>query len=204
MFPILPAGSPEVADTRLPAFVVAHDGLYLRKQSLLGLSQTKVDGVDHLPAESRNSSSTRCPRSPRILMARVVGFFRSVYREASDRRRACPPWRAYGLRSLRAGPEGEPGFGEPHARRGRAASWAAESSGRSTATGPSVPGRVRSTKTTRRSSMVSTSSSATSTEGVPPTRRPLPSMGIGSRSGRASSSNDHGGSSSRRRTGCGG
>ncbi len=49
----------------LPAFVVAHDGLYLRKQSLLGLSQTKVDGVEHLPAESRNSSSTRCRRSPR-------------------------------------------------------------------------------------------------------------------------------------------
>ena len=43
MFPILPAGSPAAADTDLPAFLVAHDGLYLRKRSLLGVSQTKVD-----------------------------------------------------------------------------------------------------------------------------------------------------------------
>jgi hypothetical protein len=51
MFPILPAGSTGLATTSLPAFVVAHDGLYLRKQSLLGLSQTKVDGIEHLPVE---------------------------------------------------------------------------------------------------------------------------------------------------------
>ena len=50
MFPILPAGSPAAADTDLPAFLVAHDGLYLRKRSLLGVSQTKVDGAEHLPA----------------------------------------------------------------------------------------------------------------------------------------------------------
>ena len=79
MFPILRAGSPEVIDTRLPAFVVAHDGLYLRKQSLLGLSQTKVDGVDHLPAE-KEFVEYALPKVPADLMARVVGFFRSIYR----------------------------------------------------------------------------------------------------------------------------
>ena len=51
-------------DGVLPAFVVARDGLYLRKRSLLGLSQTKVGRVAHLP-EGRSSSTTRCRRSPR-------------------------------------------------------------------------------------------------------------------------------------------
>ena len=64
MFPILAAGSPAVDRHALPAFVVAHDGLYLRKRSLLGLSQTKVERVAHLPA-GRSSSSTGCRRSPR-------------------------------------------------------------------------------------------------------------------------------------------
>jgi proteasome lid subunit RPN8/RPN11 len=79
MFPILPAGSPAVATTSLPAFVVAHDGLYLRKQSLLGLSQTKVDGIEHLPVE-KEFVEYALPKVPADLMARIVGFFRSVYR----------------------------------------------------------------------------------------------------------------------------
>jgi len=37
MFPILEAG-PGLEGAALPAFVVARDGLYLRKRSLLGVS----------------------------------------------------------------------------------------------------------------------------------------------------------------------
>jgi len=48
MFPILEAG-PSLEGATLPAFVVARDGLYLRKRSLLGLSQTKVGRIAHLP-----------------------------------------------------------------------------------------------------------------------------------------------------------
>lgn len=96
MFPILPAGSPEVTDTRLPAFVVAHDGLYLRKQSLLGLSQTKVDGVDHLPAE-KEFVEYALPKVPADLMARVVGFFRSVYRERRTEALVLLTWKAEGF-----------------------------------------------------------------------------------------------------------
>jgi len=48
MFPILEAG-PSLDEATLPAFVVARDGLYLRKRSLLGLSQTKVGRIAHLP-----------------------------------------------------------------------------------------------------------------------------------------------------------
>ena len=79
MFPILPAGSPAAADTSLPAFLVAHDGLYLRKRSLLGVSQTKVDGAEHLPAE-KEYLEYALPKVPTDLMARVVGFFRAIYR----------------------------------------------------------------------------------------------------------------------------
>jgi proteasome lid subunit RPN8/RPN11 len=79
MFPILSAGTAEVSGSPLPAFLVARDGLYLRKRSLLGLSQTKVEGVTHLPAESEYLDYA-LPRIPSDLMARVVGFFRTVYR----------------------------------------------------------------------------------------------------------------------------
>ena len=78
MFPILEAGAP-LDDAPLPAFVVARDGLYLRKHSLLGLSQTKVDRVAHLPTE-REFVDYALPKVPADLMARVVGFFRAVYR----------------------------------------------------------------------------------------------------------------------------
>lgn len=78
MFPILAAGSSDQEAT-LPAFVVARDGLYLRKRSLLGLSQTKVDRVDHLPVEEEYIEYA-LPKLPQDLMARVVGFFRAVYR----------------------------------------------------------------------------------------------------------------------------
>ena len=78
MFPIVEAGSPALEGTALPAFVVARDGLYLRKQSLLGLSQTKVERVAHLPA-GKPFLDYRLPKLPAELMGRVVGFFRAVY-----------------------------------------------------------------------------------------------------------------------------
>jgi hypothetical protein len=78
MFPILEAG-PSLETASLPAFVVARDGLYLRKRSLLGLSQTKVGRVAHLP-EGREFVDYALPKVPQDLMARAVGFFRAVYR----------------------------------------------------------------------------------------------------------------------------
>jgi hypothetical protein len=78
MFPILEAG-PSLERASLPAFVVARDGLYLRKRSLLGLSQTKVARVAHLPAE-QEFLDYALPKVSADLMARVVGFFRAVYR----------------------------------------------------------------------------------------------------------------------------
>jgi PRTRC genetic system protein A len=78
MFPILVAGAAANGAT-LPAFVVARDGVYLRKQTLLGESQTKVERVAHLPA-AEEYVEYALPKVPADLMARVVGFFRAVYR----------------------------------------------------------------------------------------------------------------------------
>jgi hypothetical protein len=78
MFPILVSGA--VADgATLPAFVVARDGVYLRKQTLLGESQTMVERVAHLPVEDEYLEYA-LPKVPAGLMGRVVGFFRAVYR----------------------------------------------------------------------------------------------------------------------------
>jgi hypothetical protein len=78
MFPIVEAG-PSLETASLPAFVVARDGLYLRKRSLLGLSQTKVGRVAHLP-DGKEFVDYALPKVPSDLMARAVGFFRAVYR----------------------------------------------------------------------------------------------------------------------------
>ncbi len=78
MFPIIEAG-PSLDQASLPAFVVARDGLYLRKRSLLGLSQTKVGRIAHLP-EGKEFVDYALPKVPADLMARAVGFFRAVYR----------------------------------------------------------------------------------------------------------------------------
>ena len=76
MFPILEAG-PTLEGASLPAFVVARDGLYLRKRSLLGLSQTKVGRIAHLP-EGTEFLDYALPKVPSDLMARAVGFYRDV------------------------------------------------------------------------------------------------------------------------------
>ena len=78
MFPILDATA-ITEGTALPAFVVASNGLYLRKRSLLGVSQTRVGRIAGLPAGSEFVDYA-LPRVPADLMARVVGFFRAVYR----------------------------------------------------------------------------------------------------------------------------
>ncbi len=49
---------------RLPAFLVARDGVYLRKRTLLGESQTKVDRLAHLPT-AEEYVEYALPRSPR-------------------------------------------------------------------------------------------------------------------------------------------
>ncbi len=79
MFAIVEAGA-NVDGRPLPAFVVARDGLYLRKRSLLGVSQTRVERVAHLPP-AREYVDYALPKVPADHMARVVGFFRAVYRE---------------------------------------------------------------------------------------------------------------------------
>jgi PRTRC genetic system protein A len=78
MFPILVAGSPADGAT-LPAFLVARDGVYLRKRTLLGESQTKVGRVAHLP-DAEEYVEYALPQIPADLMGRVVGFFRAIYR----------------------------------------------------------------------------------------------------------------------------
>jgi hypothetical protein len=78
MFPIISAG-PALEGADLPAFVVAGDGLYLRKRSLLGVSQTKVGRIAQLP-DGREFVDYTLPRVPADVMARAVGFFRAVYR----------------------------------------------------------------------------------------------------------------------------
>ena len=74
-----PRGRLPAAGTSLPAFVVARDGLYLRKRSLLGVSQTKVER-SRPPAGGPEFVDYALPKVPADLMARVVGFFRAVYR----------------------------------------------------------------------------------------------------------------------------
>lgn len=78
MFPIL-AADQAAEGLSLPAFLVARDGVYLRKRTLLGESQTKVERLAHLPG-AEEYVEYALPKIPADLMGRVVGFFRLVYR----------------------------------------------------------------------------------------------------------------------------
>jgi len=71
MFPIMRAG-PAIESASLPAFVVARDGLYLRKRSLLGLSQTKVRRVAHLPDGHARSSPAPTHREGSRVSSRLA------------------------------------------------------------------------------------------------------------------------------------
>ena len=77
-FPVIEAG-PAIDGAALPAFVVAREGVYLRKRTLLGTSQTRAERVAHLPA-GRESLDYALPPVPADVVGRAVGFFRAVYR----------------------------------------------------------------------------------------------------------------------------
>jgi len=158
MFPIVEAGSPALEGTALPAFVVARDGLYLRKQSLLGLSR---------------------PRSSESLISRLASHFSTTGFQSSQR----SSWARSSDSSGRSTTASKPrpsccSCGRtiasicwcPRNRRHRSRSGTSSItracrpgpawSARSTRTAPSRRLRVRPTKTTRRTSTDSTSSSA--------------------------------------------
>ncbi len=98
LFPIVAADESAVEEVALPAFVVARDGLYLRKRSLLGLSQVQVDEVAHLPA-AREYLEYALPKVPASLMAEVVGFFRAIWSRQKSEALALLTWdgSAFGL-----------------------------------------------------------------------------------------------------------
>jgi hypothetical protein len=98
LFPIIAADESAVENCSLPAFVVARDGLYLRKRSLLGLSQVQVEGVAHLPA-AREYLEYALPKVPASLMAEVVGFFDAIWSRQRSEALALLTWdgSAFGL-----------------------------------------------------------------------------------------------------------
>ena len=94
-FPIVAADVP-LEDVALPAFVVAGDGLYLRKRSLLGLSQTKVERIAHLPAGSEFLEHA-LPKLPSELLGRTLGFFKAIFRERRSEAIVLLTWGAAGF-----------------------------------------------------------------------------------------------------------
>ncbi|MEP6468193.1 MAG: hypothetical protein ABJC24_00320 [Chloroflexota bacterium] len=98
LFPIIAADESAAEEVSLPAFLVARDGLYLRKRSLLGLSQVQVDEVAHLPA-AREYLEYALPKVPASLMAEVVGFFRAIWSRQRSEALALLTWdgSAFGL-----------------------------------------------------------------------------------------------------------
>ncbi len=184
MFPIVEAGSPALEGTSLPAFVVARDGLYLRKRSLLGLSQTKVDRVAHLP-RGKAISRLPAPEAPSgARWARSSGSSERFMSASKPRRSSCS-----------CGGTITSSCWCPRNRRRRSRSGTSsiaracrpgpDSSARSTRTAPSRRLRVRPTKTTRRTSTDSTSSSAISSGDGHRSRRRSSSTAIASASARA-------------------
>lgn len=77
MFPVVPAG---IEPESLPAFIVGSNGIFLRKQSALGVSQAKVDNIAHLP-KVEPTIEYDLPRIPAAVSARIAGFLRDVYRK---------------------------------------------------------------------------------------------------------------------------
>lgn len=75
MFPVVPAGGRKPRS--LPAFIVAGNGIFLRKESALGITQTRVDSVAHLP-HLAPSLEYRLPPIPKKLSAQIAGFLLKV------------------------------------------------------------------------------------------------------------------------------
>ena len=90
-FPVITAG-PAIEGAALPAFVVARDGVYLRKRTLLGTSQTRVSHVSHLP-DGGELLDYALPPVPRDVVSRAVGLFRAVYRAHRTEAAALLLWR---------------------------------------------------------------------------------------------------------------
>ena len=70
MFPIVKAGE-EVPS--LPAFIVGKNGIFLRTQSRLGVSTTKVPTIDHLD-EVEPALEWKLPLIPANIVGKIVGF----------------------------------------------------------------------------------------------------------------------------------
>lgn len=71
MFPVVPAGGRKPKS--LPAFIVASNGIFLRKESALGITQTRVGNPAHLP-ELQPELEYKLPPVPKKLSARIAGF----------------------------------------------------------------------------------------------------------------------------------
>lgn len=61
----------------LPAFVVAGNGIFLRKHSALGLTQSKVTKIAHLP-EAEPELDYQLPPIPAAVAAKIGGFLRAA------------------------------------------------------------------------------------------------------------------------------
>lgn len=98
LFPIVAVDESAAGEVQLPAFVVARDGLYLRKRSLLGLSQVQVDEVAHLPP-AREYLEYALPKVPAALIGQVLGFFRAIWARQKSEALALLTWdgSAFGL-----------------------------------------------------------------------------------------------------------
>jgi hypothetical protein len=98
LFPIVAVDESAAGEVQLPAFVVARDGLYLRKRSLLGLSQVQVEGVAHLPP-AREYLEYALPKVPAALIGQAVGFFRAIWARQRSEALALLTWdgSAFGL-----------------------------------------------------------------------------------------------------------
>lgn len=98
LFPIVAVDESTAEEVALPAFIVARDGLYLRKHSLLGTSQVRVDGARHLP-EASEYLEYELPKLPAQLMGQVVGFFAAIWRTRHSEALALLTWdgSAFGL-----------------------------------------------------------------------------------------------------------
>jgi hypothetical protein len=74
MFPVVPVGRKPKS---LPAFIVAGNGIFLRKESPLGITQTRVSNVAHLP-HMTPTLEYKLPPIPKKLSAQIAGFLLKV------------------------------------------------------------------------------------------------------------------------------
>lgn len=78
MFPVVT--SDKKTPKTLPHFVVASNGIFLRKQSALGVSVSKVDHIAHLPTMEQDLEYT-LPTIPEKVSAQIGGFLRMAWKK---------------------------------------------------------------------------------------------------------------------------